>query len=382
MRSQETCRLPEPIFQQDGQLTPYDLVISSGGAAAVLGGTGCLLACELAGLKSFRRIGGVSGGSLVAALSAAGLRSNDLVKLALATSFSKYLKLEHGIFGIVGDWFGIRKRSAAHNREFQHNCRWNGLTGSDALGHFIEKMMAVGTCRRTGKCNAETGSVWPNNFWTMATTRSGGQIVFDADGVHHIPVGGQKSCISNEPPSTGTALRASCTIPGLMASVEYKGIRLYDGAMSRDGICPVGAEIRHFGANPSKMIACRINDDLHQPIMGALHGGARLFCGLDPNFHWGPECEGVIDCHVKIDHVHTLKFHLSDDAKWMAILIGFHSTLTELALHGILRGDALAKAQSVLRCVGFWRDLIPARIGAPQVLADRVSGCFTEHGLL
>lgn len=383
MRQQSSCcRLPEPVSEVS-DLTGFDMIISSGGAAAVLGGTGAAVAAQLAGLTSWRRLGGVSGGSLVAAMVAAGLDSNELLRLATESRMETYLTASQGLIGLPGRLVGWKFNSRAHERPDQVNCRYNGLFGSDNLGLLVEKVMEDRPVSQAELfCPAAGGTRWPRKFWTMATTRDGSQVVFDADGVHHVCLKGVKRCISKDVAAPGTALRASCTIPGIMASVDYRGIRLYDGAMSRDGICPVGLEIRSFGADPSKVIAVRVGEDLHKPILGRLHTAARVVCGVHPDFHWGPETVGVIECRPQIDHVHTLKFVVSDDEKWLAILIGFEAMLSQLSLNGILQGERLLRARSILQCIGFWRDAIPAAIGRYQPLARRIKDCFTEHGLL
>ena len=382
MAPQTHC-LPEQRLQTPDP-TNLDLIISSGGAAAVLGGTGSIAACELAGLTKFRRIGGVSGGSIVAVLSAAGLPASQLLHMTLESSFSDHLKPEHGSMFRLLKLFGRtlkRELAPEHIRQDQINSRC-GLYGTDTLGHLVESMVAEGMCKN-GSCvgHSDTSALWPDNFWTMATTKTGAQVVFDADGVHHIDLDGSKTVLSPTVASTGTAVRASCTIPGVLACLSYKGIWLYDGALSRDGICPVGLQIRHFDAKPANIIACRIGEDLHRPVSGRLHSLARKVWKVDPEFHWGPETEGVIECRPQIDHVHTLKFKLSEDEKWLAILLGFEATLSQLALHGILHGERLNTAQSLLRCLGFWRDAIPAQVGARQRLAERAESCFSEHGL-
>lgn len=373
-----TCRLPEAVTDCSGK---YDLIISSGGAAAVLGGTGAAVACQLAGLDKFRRIGGVSGGSVVAAMTAVGLPSSELLRLTIETSFKDYLNLATGMLWL----FGLGRRGRARQEESQgdeHVERYyTGLFGTERLGNFVEnKILAADPERKLARPGA-VGNYWPANFWTMATTKNGAQVVLDADGVTLIELDGSRQILSDTPARISTAIRASCTIPGIMAALDYKGVRLFDGALSRDGICPAGLQIRHFGAEAQRIIACRIGEDLHRPISGRLHSLARWLWWVDPEFHWGPETAGVIECRPHIDHVHTLKFHLSDDEKWLAILQGFEMTLSQLALHGILKGTFLQKAQSVLGCLGFWRDAIPAAAGSRQVLAERAQSCFAEHGL-
>ena len=141
MRQQSSCcQLPEPVSEVT-DLSGFDLVISSGGAAAVLGGTGAAVAAQLAGLNSWRRLGGVSGGSLVAAMVAAGLDSNELLRLATESRMESYLTASQGLIGLPARLVGWKFKHRVHSRPHQENCRWNGLFGSDNLGFLVEKVM-------------------------------------------------------------------------------------------------------------------------------------------------------------------------------------------------------------------------------------------------
>ena len=358
----------------------FELAISSGGATSVLGGAGTLLACEIAGIHTFRRIGGVSGGAIVSSLKALGVPTTRLLQLALSCDFSDHLCLQHGIMGAIkglSNSFSkvIRKEDeTCQTSEEPDHVTWKvtGLYGSDGLGAYIE-----GQAVEVGRTKSE----WPESYWTMATTKDGSQVVFTRDGVFHIKLNGQMTQLSTTPPPLATAVRYSCTIPGVLAALEYKGNLLFDGALSRDGLCPVGMMIRHFGADPYKIIACRVGEDSLKPVSGRLHRMARRIWRVHPEFHWGPETTGVIEFRPQIEHVHSLKFKLSTDEKWLAILVSFEACLGQLAIEGIADADALARARSIFKGFGYWRDAQPAPIGAPQLLSQRVERCLADHGL-
>ncbi|MBX9572437.1 MAG: patatin-like phospholipase family protein [Candidatus Obscuribacterales bacterium] len=363
-----------PVDKLFRDKSDFELAISSGGATSALAGAGTLLACELAGIRSFRRIGGVSGGSLVTVLRSLGVPNVELVKMALTTEFSDHLCLKHGIAGALKALrnFGRVETECHEGGDTYTTWQMTGLYGSDGLGALIEaKAMEVG----------RDPNDWPASFWTMATTKDGSQVYFCKDGVFLIRLNGDVTQLTDKPPPVALAVRFSCTIPGVLAALEYKGMLLFDGALSRDGLCPVGMLIRHFGADPYKIIACRVGEDSLKPVSGRLHRFARRVWRVHPMFHWGPETAGVIEFRPQIEHVHSLKFKLSTDEKWLAILVSFEACLGQLALEGLLSDEALAKSQEIFKGFGFWRDAQPAPIGAPQVLSRRVERCLTEHGL-
>lgn len=369
-----SSRLVGPADQRNRDKGDFELAVSSGGATSALAGAGTLLACQVAGIDRFRRIGGVSGGSLVTVLKSLGLSNVDLVKLALTTEFKDHLCLKHGIVGAIKGLrnLGAKEVDCHTGQEKYATWKVTGFYGSDGLGAFIEQRASEA---------GYSAEVWPASFWTMATTKDGSQVFFDKDGVTLIRINGDVVKLDDKPPPVATAVRFSCTIPGVLAALEYKDMLMFDGALSRDGLCPVGLLIRHFGADPYKMIACRVGEDSLKPVSGRLHRLARRIWRIHPEFHWGPETTGVIEFRPQIEHVHSLKFELSTDEKWLAILVSFESCLSQLALEGLLDEEALRKSQDIFKGFGFWRDAQPAPLGAPQLLTNRVERCLIEHGL-
>jgi predicted acylesterase/phospholipase RssA len=384
--------------QTSGALYPddmtYDLIVSSGGGAAVLCGVGTLWACHLAGIK-WRRLGGVSGGAIATGFASCGVDGIDLVNMALESNFGENLNADQGLLRLVqrfrrkkniaalsaDDMADARRAQIAYFQRKKEGCGCahvpcrslpsTGLFGSEPLGRFF-----VEQTEKQGE------GFWPDNFWTMATTRDGSQVVINSDGVVLYKTTGEIIRLSDAPMSLSDAVRASCTIPGFLAALEYKGMVLFDGALSRDGICPVGIEIRHYGADPKRIIACRVNEDALTPVSGRLHRLARRIWRVHPEFSWGEETAGVIEFRPLVDHVHTLKFNLSRDAKWLAIMVAFECCLGTLALRGILKGEKLELARSLFDNLGFWRDAHPSPPGSPQMLTARIERCLADHGLL
>lgn len=373
----QSSQLNSPAFcNSASQLSPDDLelAVSSGGSAAVLAGVGTFVACELAGISKWRRLFGVSGGAVITSLAACGMKAKEMIAMALAIDFDGLITWREGI---LYPFFRLCGADRADGSDLIHDpdwreTHWTGLFGTCGLNRIISE--------RTRQFGME--GKWPENFATMATTRDGSQVVFNNEGVFHLTLDGDQIQLTDKPVPLAFAVRASSTIPGVLAALEFKGITLYDGAMSRDGLCPVGMLVRNFGAEPSKILACRVGEDNLKPIMGRLHRAARVFWRVHPHFHWGPETAGVMEFRPAIDHVQTLKFKLSPDEKWFAILVSFEACVARLAVEGLLYGDKLKEAREIIASLGYWRDAVPSPLGQKQRIAANAERVFRQHGLV
>lgn len=352
----------------------YELAISSGGATAVLAGAGAYAACGIAGLKITKNFG-VSGGGIFSAVTATGIDAREALRITLETDFTRYVTFQDGMAHAIRRGLGNvlrRMDSIVEPAGPKEYADWHvtGLLGSNNLGKFV-----LNESRKRGI------EGWPEKFVTMATTRDGSAVVFNKDGVFLCDNAGNKTQLSVHPAPLELAVRSSATIVGVIAAIEYKGMMLFDGGLSRDGLCPVGVMIRHFGSDPRKIIACRVGEDRLSPVSGRLHRMARVLWQVHPDFHWGPETTGVIEFRPHIEHVHSLKFNLSDDEKWLAVLVSFEAATARLALEGLLAGDGLLQVQSLFDALGYWRDYIPAPAKEKQDLARRAERVFADHGL-
>ncbi|MBX9688212.1 MAG: hypothetical protein K2X27_16000, partial [Candidatus Obscuribacterales bacterium] len=301
------------------------------------------------------------------------------LEIALETDFSQLIELKDGALGTMvkvvsnlGKLCGFCKREKPVSLPDWKEKPYTGLCGTAKLGEIIEKYAA-----QNGFAES-----WPKNYATLATLRDGSQVVFDVNGVKIFGVDRSELVLSDKASSLPMAVRASATIPTMLAAVAYKGLTLYDGAMSRDGLCPIGVLIRSYGADPRKILACRVGEDSLKPVLGYFHRSARVLWSVHPHYHWGPETRGVMEFRPAIDHVHTLKFELSRDEKWLAILVSFEACLQRLALAGLLQGERLELANALLDELGFWRDAIPSARKAPvQAIAENAEKTFREFGI-
>ena len=348
----------------------YELYISAGGVTAVLSGVGFQLAACLAGIRKWKRVHGVSGGSIIASVAACGHTPQTLLHLALNLQFGEYVNVKEG--ALCAPYYNPLSftRPAGYNDPDWRECPWYGLMGTHGVGECI-----VGYAEQMGMKEA-----WPKDFTTMATTRYGDPVVFHEKGVFMVR-DGKEIVLSDKPAPLPLAVRASCTIGGVMVPLTYQGNVLFDGGLSRDGFCPVGIPIRHLGSNPKKMIAVRVNEVHPTTFIGRVHRAVRWLWWVQPDFHWGPETAGVIEIHPPIQHVATLSFGISRDEKWLAILLAFQESLQALALAGLLHGEALERAQSLMHDLGYWRDFLPGGVGRVQRLSAKAENVFASYGL-
>lgn len=334
------------------------LIVSSGGSRAILGGTGTILACHFAGIAGWQTIGGVSGGSIPAIMLAAGATPAQLVERALTCDFGDLVKF---------DASPVQKLVAFLLKDFNETQLVQpsvGIMDTEKLGAFIETHV----------------SEWPKNFWTMAVAGDS-QIVFRADGVFEYDAAGREHILSTTPMPVGMAIRATCTVPGMIRSLQYQGRYLFDGALSKDGLCPVAVPIRHLGVEPATIVAACLGEEFSAGFLGSLRGLWRILWSVPQEPKWGPEARPVLAVHPKIRHIHALKFQLSLDEKWLAIALGFEAGLKSLAKAGILQGDRLKEGREILTEIGNLQTVTPQPLKAEQDFAHRMQSLFRLRNL-
>ncbi|MBX9692443.1 MAG: patatin-like phospholipase family protein, partial [Cyanobacteria bacterium] len=108
----------------------YHLVCSSGGSRAILASAGVLLACEQAGIKRFKSVGGVSGGSIPTALYASGMTAKECVAQAMEIDFASLLTRRASILKILFAYFMQRRNEKVR----PINC----VLTSERVGDFVE----------------------------------------------------------------------------------------------------------------------------------------------------------------------------------------------------------------------------------------------------
>ncbi len=332
-------------------------VLSAGGSRAILAGCGSALACHMAGLE-YASIGGVSGGSLPAILLAAGMKPADFLRIALDVDFREMCENKAGKFESL---LAILMKEY---HEHPENRTGYGIYDTDKLGKYIESHVTS----------------WPDKFWTMAVDGHT-QILFSKDGVFEKGSDGRWIQLSNQPAPIGLAIQATCAIPGLMKPTVYQGRHLYDGAFTKDGICPVRVPVSFFGAKYHEVIGCSTGEDIIPGFTGKFLRWWKWFWKIQPDTSWGVDTADVIDIRPGVHHIHALRFDLSRDEKWLAIIDGFSSTIHELADHGLLTGQRHKDALELLSALPSMKGKELAKIDQRQVLTERAEHHFARHGL-
>ena len=354
----------------EGHSSGYELFVGAGGTTAVLAGVGTLLAAQLAGITKWRRLFGVSGGSIPTALTACGYSPVELLHLALDLDYGKFVDLKRGVLGApLCSPFKVRRPLPGHPEWAE--CHWWGLLSTGPLGQFLEESAA-----KKGMAGK-----WPENFATMATTRYGDPVYFHPGGVDVLQSDGHRIKLTNKPEQMSVAVRASSTVGGIMVPLAYRGYVLFDGCLSRDAFCPAGVPIRHYGSDPRKIVAVRVNEIHSATMTGRIHRLIRRAWQVPADFYWGPETAGVIEVHPVIQHVATIQFEQTRDEKWYAILLSLQQSMSVLAGAGILTGENLRRARGIMDCLGYWRDAPLSKKHNPQRLSYQAEKCFSQYKL-
>lgn len=345
-------------FVKSQDLQALNLVVSSGGSRAILAGAGTIVASHLAGVTQWRTVGGVSGGSIPTALLASGIAAPNLLRHAMAVDFSQMVDWEGSFFGSIMAFLKKDFYEQVRNRPV------SGILNTEKLGTFVEGFSPT----------------WPDKFWTMAAAGNS-QIVFNKDGVFEFTHDGHRIVLSDKPAPLSLAVRATCTIPGIISAVQLNDRYLFDGALTRDGICPVGVKIRHFDFAPGDTIACCVGEEFMHGIAGRLRRLWRSAWGGSASPEWGPETTGVLDIHPHFNHINALTFRMSEDDKWLAVVLSFREAIICLANKGVLQGQERKQAFEMLAELRELRLMKPASSSRPQLLAERAEKIFTAHGL-
>ena len=309
------------------------LVCSSGGSRAILASAGVLLAADYAGIKSFKSVGGVSGGSIPTALYASGMDARACLEQALSIDFQSLLTRRASYWQILVALMWQRRNEKVRPID--------GVMTSEKLGDFIKSI---------GGQDA-VAEIWPKGYWTIGISEKS-EIVFTETGIFEVGPDRMIRVISGEPGDLGKAVRGSCAVPGFISAVEYDGMYLFDGALGTEGRCPVNVPKRFYGAKRSNIIACDVGDD-SEGTSARIASLWKLLCGAEcvPEIH-EPDYDtdgNVIVVRPKITSMRSLQFSLTDDQKWQAVMAGFVDAIPEFANAGLLSKEKLSAAAALSR---------------------------------
>lgn len=307
-----------------------NVIFGSGGSIATLAGTGALIALRKSGLNVLT-VGGISGGTIPAFLLASNRDAISCVTEVLDTDFISMVKPKVG---------PLRRIWALANK-FRHELKRTreGVYTGEPMRAYLDKLAPT----------------WVPNLW-IAACCDHGQVLFTDHGVFKYRANGRKKLLDSSPASVGTAVVASCAIPGLIDLVHYRGEYLFDGAMGFDGSCPVKPVTRHFNHPQSTVIAVDVGEDSIKE--------ARWFkfwwhvaCGRGdvcaPMMGEHPdESEGRIVVNPQVKGFHGLKFSLARHEKWQAIITGFNACVDRLEAAGLLSPEANGELLALRRKLG------------------------------
>jgi predicted acylesterase/phospholipase RssA len=347
------------------QTQARDLTLSAGGSRAILGGSGAVLAIDqalgpvgpqLRASTMWNSIGGVSGGSIPAAMYAGGYSAREALRHALDIDFSSKLTRHGSIVQILFAYF--------MQGRFERTRPRHGVLSSEKLGDYIDEMLPQ----------------WPANYWTMAVVGTD-QVLFDSTGVKLIHPDGTIKVISDKPAPMGIAIRATCAVPGIISAVPYKGRFLFDGALSPDGSCPVGIPMRFYGATHPSTIACEVGDDGGQTAKHVLKIW-QILCGKNciPHFDTKDLTEehGMIVVKPDMKHFRSLQFNLSRDQKWLAVMTAYVATVASLKKAGLIPEDKLAQMEQI--CAN-WHEIEAVGKYADGLITLLVEDLLAKNGL-
>ena len=293
----------------------WHLVLGSGGSKTALTGAGVVLAARAAKLK-IDTYGGVSGGAIPAALAATDMASHDLLKVARETDVASLLT-QRPLFQQV-----VKEHKKLDLLK-------DGIYDTGPLGEMVQGHMPKGS--------------WPDKLWTMAVGGEHSEVVFTKKGVTEYTPAGQH-ILSPKPPTVSDAVRATSAIPGVLASMEVFGRRMYDGALGKFGKCPSDMVSKHFGFPPERVIASLPVGAMTTTNKRLYQLAKRLSGNAETATEKIVEHAGIV-VRPEVNSFHSLRFSLRPAQREEAILQGYRAALEAFARNSLIRGEALSQAR-------------------------------------
>ncbi len=367
-----TTKKPEEGSRLDSAPQMH-LLVSSGGSRAILAGAGVILACDHAGIKDWKSIGGISGGSLPTVMMASGMDAKTTVTTALDVDFSSLLTRRGSMIKILFAYL-MQSRYEKSRPRF-------GVLSSEKVGEFIERVVA----QQMGK------PFWPTKYWTMANVGDD-QLVFNSTGVHQMMKNGDYAILNTEAGPLGASIRGSCAVPGIIDAVPIevagKSFWLHDGALSAEGRTPVSIPEKFYGAQPQNIIVCDVGDGADAKSKRQSKRTVKIWrwiCGklCVPDFEPEPLTseKGYIIIEPTITNFGSLQFTLTRDQKWQAVMSGFMGAIPALAQAGLLSGSALERARAVEAAFNTIVAECSATRAPVGVLTSRTEVLLKDYGL-
>ncbi len=273
---------------------------------------GMFLALWWFGFRTFKTIGGISGGSIGLRFFAEGMGICKVINLAMQ-DFSTLIDEECGMKSVLwGHYFTDATR-------FKGEPPSGGKYRLDRLREWLDSF---------------SDGRWPTviPFWTMAVDKSGAQYLMTVEGVFKRVQGENFRKVSNVTPPIGLAICASCTVAGYFKPMVItldngETVTLYDGAYSFESFRPISVLTEHYGAQPGDIIIGDVGPDLDLRDRLKGHLWSR-FCGgrcVPPKGKKSEHENKVLLVNARIWGVRSFDFDAHTDQKWLAIMEGFLS---------------------------------------------------------
>lgn len=313
--------------EPDGSTRPLHIVFGSGGSRAILAGVGFYLLLRQSGIRSWKSIGGVSGGSIIAALIASGITPSKLVSEALKLNFSSLVTKHGSRFSILRAFLagpsGLSKRPR------------KGVFSARKIGEYIKSFHH---------------DTWPESYWTMAVDGSH-RIIFTENGVLEMKVSGKTQTIHSAPVDISDAICGSCAIPGFLdaavVNLNDRELVLFDGGLGSEGRCPTSPPAIIHGADRGIVIALSVGDDTG-PTLARLRQAWRRIYRVSRIASVNRQTSDVVLVDAHVTHIYSLQFDLTDKQKWQAIMIGYESAFHALSQAGLVTPVAQSSIEKVL----------------------------------
>lgn len=306
------------------------LIIEQGGTRALVTGMGATLALKVAGLKDWSTIGGISGGSIPAILMAAGLNPLTALEGVMACDFAKLFQpTTKGSADPAAAFAAVKEGERAPAHKFMARMLRKGMMHTDKLGELIEEQVKV----------------WPESFWTMASSEHS-HVFFTSERVVEYGFDGSITVLSDEPAPISTAIRATCAVPVLMEAIEFRGRYLFDGALTPYGGNPVAFARKHLLGEEGMVITCHSSgrDSRKNDILMSL--GRWLLCHSSSKVKTDDH-RADININPHVPQLNALRFNMTEMQKQLGMLAGFNATVSALTKHSSMFQEGVRNLSSV-----------------------------------
>lgn len=303
---------------------------------------GVIMGLRWFGYRTFKSVGGISGGTLPLRFLAAGMRLGKIIDLAmedLTAHLDERMKL------IIP---GRQSTSVMLEHYWSDGTRYkgeppqNGKYNMDRLRDWLDSF---------------SDGAWPSEipFWTMSTDKSGAQYVRTKDGVFKREEGGLFQPVRAVLPTVGQAICYSCTVAGYFDPMDLtmetgETIPQYDGAYSWEAFRPITVVEEQYDAQAGEIIIVDVDTDLDLRARLKSKFWAH-FCGgrcVPPKGKKSDNENKVLVISPVVTGVRSFELDAHSDYKWVAIMEGLGALALAFNKAGRLKEEEWLEARDTL----------------------------------